>query len=313
MNAGRVQDPEKGRDRRLMIGRRALLLQLGGLAVSTPALADIGYMAAIENRLGARIGVYAMTASGQRLYGYHANEWVAMASTFKLPLAGAVLNKVDRSTEQLDRLIRVNRAELLPTSPVTSAEIAKGEISVERLVSAMLESSDNTAANLLLQSVGGPTAFTRWLREIGDPSTRVDRYEPDLNTAYLGDQRDTTTPKTMAETTQRLIFGDVLSAPSKQRIIDSMVASQTGRNLIRAGLPQTWRMGDKSGRGGNGLTGNVAVVWPPDAEPVIIAVYVTECAAPLAAREAAIAEIARFLPPYFPGGSAPGAPKFITP
>lgn len=313
MSAGRVQNPEEAGDRRLVIGRRALLLQLGGLAICTPALADIGYMAAIENRLGARIGVYAMTASGQRLYGYHANEWVAMASTFKLPLAGAVLSKVDKNAEQLGRLVRVNRTELLPTSPVTTAEAAKGEISVERLVSAVLESSDNTAANLLLQSLGGPTAFTRWLREIGDPSTRVDRYEPELNTAFLGDQRDTTTPKTMAETTQRLIFGDVLSATSKHRMIESMVASETGRNLIRAGLPQDWRVGDKSGRGGNGLTGNVAVAWPPGAEPIIIAIYITECRAPLAAREAAIAEIARFLPPYFPGGDAPGAPKFITP
>jgi beta-lactamase class A len=180
-------------------------------------------------------------------------------------------------------------------------------------VSAVLEASDNTAANLLLRSVGGPGAFTAWLRSIGDPSTRLDRYEPDLNSGYLGDQRDTTTPKTMAETTRRLLFGDVLSTASKDRIAASMVASRTGLGLLRAGLPQGWRVGDKSGRGGNGAIGDVAVTWPPDGgEPIIIAVYISDSAAPLPEREAAIAGIARFLPPYFPGGDAPGAPKFVT-
>jgi beta-lactamase class A len=297
----------------MSVARRALLLQIPALALCAPALADMGYMAALENRLGARIGVYAMTASGQRLYSYHANEWTAMCSTFKLPLAGAVLSRVDRNAESLDRTIALSASDLLPTSPITSAEAGKGQISIDRLVTAALETSDNTAANLLLKNLGGPDAYTRWLREIGDPSTRLDRYEPELNSALLGDQRDTTTPKTICETTRRLLFGDVLSEPSKQKIIKSMVASTTGRNLIRAGMPAGWRVGDKSGRGGNGLTGNVAVIWPPDQEPVIMAIYIADCAAPLVAREAAIAEIGKFLISYFPGGDAPGAPRFVTP
>jgi len=297
----------------MSVARRSLLLQIPALALAGPAAAEFSAMAAMETRLAARIGVYAMTASGQRLYAYHANEWSAMCSTFKLPLAGAVLHKVDKQADRLDRMVRVSREELLPTSPVTAAEAAKGQISVERLVTAMLETSDNTAANLLLRSVGGPPAFTRWLRDIGDPSTRLDRYEPDLNTAYLGDQRDSTTPKSMAETVQRLLFGNVLSASSKQRIETSMVACQTGLNMLRAGLPSGWKVGDKTGRGGNGSTNDVAVVWPPGGEPVIIAVYLADCPAPLAAREAAIAEIGRMVTDYFPGGNAPGAPKFITP
>lgn len=295
-----------------MSTRRTLLLQAAAVGIASPALAQIDVLSAMENRLGARIGVYAMTASGQRLYGFHANEWAPMCSTFKLPLAGAVLNRVDRNAEQLDRMVRISRNELLPVSPVTSAAV-DNQVSVERLVAAALEDSDNTAANLLLRSVGGPRAFTGWLREIGDPSTRLDRYEPELNSALLGDQRDTTTPKTMAETTRRLLFGDVLSASSKERLAASMVASTTGLNLLRAGLPRDWRVGDKSGRGGNGSTNNVAVIWPPGEEPVIVAVYLADCAAPLSAREAAIAEIARYVVDYFPGGSAPGAPKFITP
>lgn len=278
-----------------VIARRSLIASLPALALAPRAFGQIGPIATLERRLKARIGVHAITASGKRIYSYHANEWAPMCSTFKLPLAGAVLNRVDKKTEQLDRMVPFTRADLLATSPVTTAEAANGKISVEKLVKAVLEVSDNTGANLLLRSVGGPQGFTRWLREIGDPSTRLDRYEPDLNTALLGDQRDTTTPKAMAETVRSLLFGDVLTDSSKKRVEESMVACQTGLNMLRAGLPKDWRVGDKTGRGGNGATNDVAVIWRPDEEPVICAVYLADCPSPLAAREGAIAEIGHLL------------------
>lgn len=295
------------------IARRALLLQLPAFAVVPAARAQIVPMATLENRLRGRIGVYACTATGQRLFAYHANEWSPMCGTFKAPLAAAILSRVENNAEQLHRMVALNREELVPASPVTAAELASGQISVERLVTAMLETGDSTAANLLLRSVGGPAGFTRWLREIGDRTTRLDRYEPELNEAALAGVRDSATPMTMAETVRRLLFERVLSPASRERIIDGMVANRTGLGMLRAGLPPEWRVGDQGGHGRDRASGNVAVVLPPGGEPVIVAAFVSDSPFPPPAREAAMTEIGRIIVDYFPGGSAPGAPKYVNP
>jgi beta-lactamase class A len=218
-----------------------------------------------------------------------------MCSTFKLPLAGAVLNRIDKRTERLDRMVPFTRAELLPTSPVTSAEAAKGQISVEKLVKAVLEVSDNTGANLLLKSVGGPQGFTSWLRGMGDPSTRLDRFEPELNSALLGDPRDTTTPMAMALLAERLLVRSFLSKEAQQKLHRWLIAAPRGRDRLRAGLPADWRAGSKSGTGGNGAFNDVAIAWPPGRNPVIIACYMSESAAADDAKAAAHADIARIV------------------
>lgn len=155
--------------------------------------------------------------------------------------------------------------------------------------------SDNSLANLLLQTIGGPEGVTRHARSIGDGVTRLDRTEPALNTAEPGDRRDTTTPAAMLADLRTILFGEVLTAPSRQLVADWLVGNTTGNGKLRAGLPASWRVGDKTGMGGHGSTDDIAVAWPPGRSPVVIAAYLVDSPNTLDDRNAALAAVGRLV------------------
>lgn len=269
------------------------VLGLGAAPPREPAPAD--RLAAIEAETGGRLGVAALdTGSGRRIE-YRTSERFAMCSTFKLLLAAAVLARVDAKHESLERRLAYGPADLLAYAPVTKERVAEGGLSVGTLCAATVEVSDNTAANLLLATLGGPEGLTRYARDLGDEVTRLDRTEPALNMNAPGDPRDTTTPAAMVANLQRLFLGDALSATSRGQLEAWLVASPTGAARIRAGLPATWRAGGKTGTGSNGATNDVVIAWPPDRKPILVAVYLTGSSAPLAAREAALAQVGRII------------------
>jgi beta-lactamase class A len=140
--------------------------------------------------------------------------------------------------------------------------------------------------------VGGPPGFTEFLRQCGDTVTRLDRKEPELNTNLPGDERDTTTPRAMAHTMQTILLGDdVLSAASRERLIGWMKQATTGLARLRAGLPEDWIAGDKTGTGANGAANDVAIAWPPGRKPILIASYLSASGASSDALNAAHARI----------------------
>jgi beta-lactamase class A len=151
--------------------------------------------------------------------------------------------------------------------------------------------SDNTAGNLILASLGGPQALTDYVRSLGDAVTRLDRIEPDLNEALPDDPRDTTTPAAMVKTMQGLVVGDALSKSSREQLTAWLVGNKTGDARLRAGLPPAWRVGDKTGSGERGTSNDVAIAWPPNSAPVLIAVYLTGTTVTAEARNGAIAAI----------------------
>jgi beta-lactamase class A len=174
------------------------------------------------------------------------------------------------------------------------------------LCAAAVELSDNTAANLILGSIGGPPGWTRFVRSIGDASSRLDRTEPTLNTAIAGDPRDTTTPSAMARDLEAALLGQAMSPASRGQLKTWMVAAQTGLSRLRAGLPPGWQVGDKTGSGDHGTSNDIAVAWAP-AGPIVIACYLTGAdAATSAARDAAIADVGRLVAETF---AARGAPR----
>ena len=134
-----------------------------------------------------------------------------MCSTFKLLAAAAVLHRVDEKKAQLTDVIPYTKADLLEYAPVTKQHVDEGGMTLDALCAAAIELSDNTAGNLLLKTIGGPEGFTRYARSLGDEKTRLDRVEPDLNSALPGDERDTTTPAAMVADLRSLLLGDALS------------------------------------------------------------------------------------------------------
>nr|6YRS_A Chain A, ancestral beta-lactamase [synthetic construct]6YRS_B Chain B, ancestral beta-lactamase [synthetic construct] len=251
-------------------------------------------LAELEKRSGGRVGVIVLdTATGRRI-AYRGDERFPMMSTFKALLAAAVLARVDAGKERLGRRITYSKEDLVDYSPVTEKHVGDG-MTVAELCEAAITLSDNTAANLLLEALGGPAALTAFLRSIGDEVTRLDRWEPELNEAAPGDERDTTMPAAMAATLRTLLLGDALSPASRQQLVDWLVANKTGGKLLRAGLPADWRIGDKSGAGEHGSRNIIAVIGPPGRAPIIVVIYLTESQVDADARDAVIAEVGRLV------------------
>lgn len=276
--------------------RRTMLGLIGGAAAcgfASPVLADDDLdrtLATVAARLGGRLGL-SIRSEGREIRGFHGDERFAMCSTFKALACAALLVRVDRGTEKLDRRIVIGRGDLMEWSPITEKRIGPGGVPLGELCEAAIAWSDNTAANAVLEAIGGPAGLTEFLRGIGDGVTRLDRNEPTLNEATPGDPRDTTTPSAMAATLERLAFGDVLSAASRARLVGWMRGDRVADGLFRAGMPKDWVIADKTGSGENGTRGIVAVVERPKGPALTIALYMTEVKVDMASRNAAIAEI----------------------
>ena len=273
------------------------LAELARAAEPTPTAEDLleKRLAAIEAKVGGRLGVAALaTGSGQRI-AYRADEHFPLCSTFKMLAVAAVLHRVDQKQEQLDRFIPYSAADLLEYAPVTRKHVAEGGMKLSALCAAAISLSDNTAANLLLKTIGGPEGLTRFARTLGDQQTRLDRMEPDLNNFTVGDERDTTTPAAMLGNLRALLLKDKLSPASRNQLENWMVENKTGDNLIRAGLPKDWRVGDKTGRGGLGAIGDIAIIRPPGKQPILLVVYEVGSIAPMETRAEGIASVARLV------------------
>ncbi len=275
--------------------RRATLTGAAAALAASPALAADDRLAALERRVGGRLGVAALdVASGRRL-AWRAGERFRMCSTFKLMAAAAVLARIDRGRERGERMIRFGRADLLSHAPVARAHVGEGALPLLTLCQAAVEVSDNTAANLILAELGGPGAVTAFVRTLGDPTTRLDRNEPGLNTGAPDDPRDTTSPAAMLGDVRAVVLGGVLAPASRERLQSWMIACRTGLTRLRAGLPAGWRAGDKTGTGPGGTANDIAVVWSPRG-PIVITSYLTGAAAVGdAARDAVHADVARIV------------------
>nr|AMP54146.1 classA [uncultured bacterium] len=250
-------------------------------------------LAEIEARLGARLGVAILDTQTGRHWEHRADERFPLCSTFKVLACGAILARADVGQEDLDRRIRFEASDVVTYSPVTQNRVGGEGMTLAELCEAAITQSDNTAGNLILESLGGPHSVTEFARSLGDSVTRLDRWETDLNEAKPGDPRDTTTPKAVLADLQSLILENVLSRQSREQLARWMVANKTGDAKLRAGLPDDWRIGDKTGGGDYGTMNDVAVIWPPDREPLIISVYMTESEASFDDRNAAVADIGR--------------------
>jgi beta-lactamase class A len=286
--------------RRLAMGACTALVGYGLIGRLTGARAAGGFsqilagdLAAVERESGGRLGVAVLDTLTGAGAGHRSDERFPMCSTFKLLAAASVLARVDAGKERLDRRIRFEAGEIVRYSPATKGRIGGEGMTLAELCAAAVTLSDNTAANLILASLGGPAGLTAYVRSIGDPVTRLDRIEPHLGEATPGDPRDTTTPAAMLSNIRALVLGTALSAESRDQLTRWLLGSTTGDARIRAGLPSGWRVGDKTGSGDRGTTNDVGVAWPPRRAPIILSAYLTETSAPAEQRNATLAAVGR--------------------
>ena len=280
----------------------ASILSLTSVGCATQVEGEQSYDAieALEARVGGRLGVCVLNTGNDQLIGNRLDERFGMCSTFKALLAALILREIELGTLKADQFVPYKEKDMVSYAPVTKANLAAGGMTVEALAQATQTTSDNVAANLLLELIGGPGGFTKRLREAGDGITRLDRYETEMNLVPAGEVRDTTTPRAMAASLRHFLLGDGLSDVSQQRLIGWMRDTRTGLRRLRAGLPPDWIAGDKTGSGIAPVMVNkyndVAIAWPPARSPVIITCYYDAPAAYDSIRredEAVIAEVGR--------------------
>jgi beta-lactamase class A len=285
--------------RRVVVAASAALVAAPAFARSKIDL-DKRALVELERTSGGRLGVHIIDTATGRTLSHRGDERFAMCSTFKLPLAAAILRAADRGKLKLDTVVPYGKDDMVFHAPVTSRNLDKGGMTVRDLAEAAQKTSDNVAANLLLKQIGGPEGFTQFFRDIGDTVTRLDRYEPEMNAGGVeGDERDTTTPEAMAETVRKLMLTGAMSRGARLTLREWMIDTQTGMKRLRAGFPADWTAGDKTGTAMNGKLGkynDVAIGWPKDRAPLVVAAYfnVPQTSEDIEDRyQAALAEVGR--------------------
>ena len=257
-----------------MINRRHFALGISaGLFVPSWAAArqsrfdPIAHLAALERSTGGRLGAFVLETGSERSFGWRADERFCHCSTFKLSLAAMALRESDAGRLDLSEPLAFNQADIVAFSPVVEKNLGRASLPILALAEAIQVTSDNAAANILMRRLGGPDALTRFWRQIGDHSSRLDGYEPAINVIPPGTEQNSTTPRAMAHTVRRIVLGDVLGATNRERLRGWMAATRSGQNRLRAGIPPDWRGFDKTGTGmrpgvGN-KTNDLAVLAPP--------------------------------------------------
>jgi beta-lactamase class A len=240
--------------------------------------AAVAELQVLETRSSGRLGAYVLDSSSGAGFGWRADERFGMCSTFKMALAGVILMEIQAGRLAFDQHVPLTEADMFPTvAPIAQASLALGYMTVGQMAEGTQKTSDNICANMLLRLIEGPEGFTRRLRALGDEVTRVDRYEPEMNNVPPGEVRDTTSPLAHAHLMRTLLLGQALNETHKALLIQWMIDTQTGLRRIRAGLPEGWRAGDKTGTGYSESIGNktndIAIVWPPGQAPLLITAY----------------------------------------
>ncbi|MGA9422491.1 MAG: class A beta-lactamase [Rhodanobacteraceae bacterium] len=274
-----------------LIGATSVLRPAWALAADADDAA--ARLSALERRHGGRLGVSMLDTGTGRRVSHRGDERFLMCSTFKLLAVAAVLARVDGGKERLDRRIVFGKEDLLPYAPVTRRHVGAPGMTVAELCQAAITLSDNTAANLLLASLDGPPAVTAFARRLGDRVTRLDRTEPELNVGAPGDTRDTTTPNAMLGSLHAVLLDDALSDASRAQLLEWLRACTTGKERLRASLPDGWRVGDKTGSGPHAETNDIAIIWPPKRKPLLVASYYAESTENAASRNKVLAEVGR--------------------
>jgi len=287
-------------DRRifLLTAGAGLLSSLGGLPIKN-ALADASALPNalrdIEATARGRLGVHIIDTETGRELGWRSDERFLMLSSFKLIASALVLARADRGEDSLERRIRYRQQDLVRWSPVTEKYVGGDGLSLAQLCEATMTTSDNTAANLILASYGGPAALTAFARQLGDTVTRHDRTEPELNVRPAsGEALDTTSPRAMANTVRKLLLGDALQPSSRNRLMQWLLANTTGGKRLRAGVPASWSVGEKTGTAGNDAN-DIGIAFPPMRAPLIVTAYLAESATDSSTRDSALASVGSLL------------------
>lgn len=262
-------------------------------SASAASAAQQAAFAQLESQFSATIGVYAIDTGTGQTVTYQADTRFAYCSTMKAFAAEVLLQRDTDS--QLQQTVHYSTSDLVDYSPVTSLHVTTG-MTLNAIMTAAIEVSDNTAYNLMLQQIGGPTALQTALRNLGDKTTNVNRTEPTVNSATPGDPRDTTTPRAIAADLRAAVLGTDLTPARRTQLTAWLVGNTTGGPYIRAVVPADWKVADRTGNGDYGTRNDIAVLWPAGGgAPIVLAVLSHRGTAAAPSADALIADATKIV------------------
>jgi beta-lactamase class A len=248
----------------------------------------------LEATAQGRFGVHILDTATNQEYGYRSDERFMMLSSFKLLASALVLHRVDAGNESLERRVSYIAKDLIPWSPVTEKHTDGIGMTLAQLCEATITTSDNTAANLILSSYGGPAALTAFARQLGDNVSRMDRNEPTLNTPSDEGLMDTTSPRAMVAAMHKVLLGNILSVQSRSLLQQWLRSNTTGNNRLKAGLPTNWNIGDKTGTNKTD-SNDIAIVYPANRPPLLVTAYLADSQARSQVKDATIATVGKLV------------------
>lgn len=282
--------------RRSVLGGAALLTGTAVLGRPEAAIAQdaTDALRAIEARHDRRVGLYARNLRTGRTLAHRADERFALCSTFKTFAVGALL---DGRLVAPDRRVLERRAYFPPSlvrgdlwAPATRRWLAAGyHPTFAEVCEAAVCESDNGAANLVVQQLGGPEVVTGLFRDLGDRTSRLDRWEPEMSGFAPGQVLDTATPRSLGTSFARLVLGRTLGCRERERLLGWLRDNRTDPPF-RTVLPAGWTIADKTGSGDYATRNDVGIAWSPSGVPLLVS-CLTRADDPAAARlDAPLAE-----------------------
>ena len=239
----------------------AILLSLFALVAQPAVAATSPSLVGLEQQLSslvasksADVGIAALDLNTGEMVSMKGDTPFPMASTVKVAIAALYLSQVDHGQKTLDDTI-------------------KG-VPVRTWMNKMLIHSDNRAADVLFNDVGGPAAVHHWLVANGVKGVRVDRTIAQLlaDKRDLWDRRDSSTPTAMVDLLRRIYKAELISPASRDYLLSVMAKCQTGRNRMKWLLPTGTAVEHKTGTL-NGLADDAGFITMPDGHRIAVAIF----------------------------------------
>jgi beta-lactamase class A len=257
---------------------------------------------ALARQVSGVVGVHVELLHAGEMAGLHDDDRFPMQSVYKLPIAMAVLDQVERRTLNLGQSIFLPRKDLAPEavhSPIRDQHPDGGiRMSIQELIRAAIVDSDGTASDLLFHLGGGGGRLTAYLRGIGIRDIAIAATEAEMARDPLVQYRNYATPREAVALLKALEGGRGISSSAQTMLLRYLTDTQTGPARLKGLLPSGTAVADKTGTDGtyNGLTratNDIGLVRLPNGRSLAIAVFVKDSTANVEVREGVIARIAR--------------------
>uniref|UniRef100_UPI0012F4779E Beta-lactamase n=1 Tax=Chitinophaga pinensis (strain ATCC 43595 / DSM 2588 / LMG 13176 / NBRC 15968 / NCIMB 11800 / UQM 2034) TaxID=485918 RepID=UPI0012F4779E len=246
------------------------------------------------------VGVAMMSLENGDTMTLNGNDHFPMQSVFKVPLAIAVLDQVDKGKLSLDQVIHITKKELLPFtwSPIREKYPEGTDLKLREVLAYTVSQSDNNGCDILFNLVGGTAYVEQYIHGLGVDSMAIKANEERMASAWKVQYTNWSSPLATLQLLKGIHTGKYLSKASNDFLLKIMKETTTGPKRLRGMLPADAVVAHKTGSsdtkdGLTAATNDAGIVTLPDGSHLAIVVFVSDTKVNEAIREGVIARITR--------------------